>query len=375
MLRVSRLLNKKNISYLFLSLLTFNLILASLGGSMANPIFLSFCFNLFFWGLLLYAGINIKLPRYFKIYLLFLITGLTHYFFFGGNLKLFIILVSGAVYWITAHNLKDEIAKHIPWVIRILSIVMALFLFANIGKDLRSDVSENLFHPTATSKHNHIGDVFAVAVVPSILDPTVGFKPFNIFFSAISLFFVAFSFSRSAVVSLIFSVLFVYLISGHKYRQKMVLNIIFILGLCLIVYFGTQKTTIFSRPYFAESLGLLIKNPWGIGFGNFPKYYPGVEIVHSLIVEIVVGYGVFATIGIYWIYLTLKQVVFESRLESKNGANIALFIAIVTNLAFDRTYLIPTFIWLMFVILGVIERGNIKARMHKLAINLRNKQT
>ncbi len=349
---IAKILDKKIISYFFLFFLSLNLILASIGGSMTTPLFLSFIINLFFWGVLLTGDHPITFPRYFKLYVLFLAIGLLHYIFFKGNIKLYMILVSGAIYWITAYNFKSQISKLLPFVLQVLSVVIVIFFLVNIGKDLRFDVTENLFHPTATSKHNHIGDLFALTLVSNIKHVSAGFRFSNIVFIVVSLIFMAISYSRSAVVSLLISIAYLFSTSKNKQKISLFLKILFVVGVSLVVYFGLQKTTIFSRPYFAESFWLLLKNPFGIGFGNFPLYNHNIQVVHSIIMEIIVGYGLFSIVWIYWFYISLTQV-----LKSDNNKVLsAVYLGIITNLAFDRTYLIPTFVWLLFVILGVLEQ-------------------
>lgn len=345
----------KKLTAAYITLTALNCIFASIGGNMITPIIFSILKNILFMGLILLLKGELKLPSNFNLYICFVVLAVFHFFYFGGSLKLLFIFISSTFYYIVFRNLRDEIQPHLPVLVKIMSWSMTILFLATINMEMNNDVTENLFHPTSTSKHNHLGDILALAAIPELFNLINKFNLGNIARLFLYLILIPFSFSRSAVVTL--GVVIFFLLKKLRPEKLVSTTTTVMIGLgVLFVVFGSVKSTLFSRPYYLNSLSLFISNPLGIGYGNFPKYYQGIEVVHSLPFEVLVGFGIFSAVFFAWLYKVIKMVI-----KSNNSLIIqATFIATLTNVTFDRTYLIPSVIWLMFACLGTLDDEPIK---------------
>jgi hypothetical protein len=312
---------------------------------------LSITITLLFLGVKLIKGVEIKIPKNFKIFFIFTIGLLLHLLLFGGVIIWFWLFLSAGLYWITFYNIKDSAKKYfIPFIIFLGLLMLALFMFSKL-RGINFLSPDNLFLPLrADILHNHIGDLWAVILVITIYKSLTKFKTWHLPVVLIGITMLALSFSRSAVVSLIVGAMYiVYKLNLHL-KKNIVALVVFVCSV-LFIYFSFYKSTIFARPYFLEALHSLVNTPFGIGMAKFSEVSPETNVVHNIVLEVVSGIGVFSAIFIYWLYKVGKSIY-----ENKN-INIeltAIFIAIFVNFFFDSTYVIPGMLWIWFIALALI---------------------
>jgi len=139
----------------------------------------------------------------------------------------------------------------------------------------------------------------------------------------------------------------------------------------LFVFAGAQKITLFSRPYFVQGIVGFVRNPLGIGMGNFiivssdsANHLWGMDafssIAHNIVLEILTGMGVFGFIFLAWLVIILKDVWHNNK--TKDIIYQALFVTLGVNFLFDTTYFISTMLWLWFGSLGLSLPRNISAK-------------
>jgi hypothetical protein len=139
--------------------------------------------------------------------------------------------------------------------------------------------------------------------------------------------------------------------------------ILFIIVFALFLIAGIEKSLLFSRPYFVQSVSGFFKFNYGLGLGNFGilsfmsngggsilKSYS--SYAHNIFLEMVSGIGVYSIIFFYWFYKVAKS------LLNKNKSQYlfkALFLALTVNFMFDYTYFIPAMLYLWFAFLGISQ--------------------
>ncbi|OGM59246.1 hypothetical protein A3A75_03925 [Candidatus Woesebacteria bacterium RIFCSPLOWO2_01_FULL_39_10] len=107
----------------------------------------------------------------------------------------------------------------------------------------------------------------------------------------------------------------------------------------------------------------LIKNPFGIGVGNFvytsyanKDFISGLNsfsfYAHNIFLEVISGMGI---LGLSFIFWFIK--VFTKVMNSSNSRIIftAIFLVLTVNFMFDITYFNPTMMWLWFISLGLAQ--------------------
>jgi hypothetical protein len=214
------------------------------------------------------------------------------------------------------------------------------------------------------SRHYHIGDLWAFALV-LILGKNWGkFDLKTWILLDLGFLFLVLSNARSSYLSLIVG--FVYFIVkkyGVGQFKKVVPAVFMILITTLFIFSSITKTTIFSRPYFLQSIEGFIKHPFGVGMGNFKQigleYYAKTGdtskfslYTHNLFLEALSGIGIFSIVFLAFLFLTAKDVLTEKKRNLEWGA---LIFAILTNFMFDTTYTIPGLIWILFIAIGVFQ--------------------
>jgi len=132
----------------------------------------------------------------------------------------------------------------------------------------------------------------------------------------------------------------------------------------LFVFAGAQKITLLSRPYFVQGIVGFIRNPQGVGMGNFgsissdpANHLLGMSdlssVAHNIILEILTGMGVFGFAFLAWLAVVLKGI---WRNNKKNDIVFqAIFISLGVNFLFNTTYCIPAMLWLWFATLGLAQ--------------------
>lgn len=308
---------------------------------------LSFCLL----GVWLIRGVKIEVPKYFWLYLIFLISLFVHQKIAGGEISFFFLFASAGMYWIVARNLKETINKYLTIFLVIFSGLMSMLYFGALSIGISSFESNSLFLPLANgSFHNHLGDLWAITFVAVFYSFVKKRNTYNTILLGLSSIFIVMSFSRSALISIAAGVGYICYVSREELKIKKVLWFLIPILSLLFIYFGFFKTTLFSRPYIHEGISSVIVHPLGVGVGNFNKVSKESSLAHNIILEIIAGMGVFSAIFAAWIvYIT------KSYITNKQNVVLfsAIFMAISANFLFDTTYTIPAMIWLFFISLAL----------------------
>ncbi len=84
---------------------------------------------------------------------------------------------------------------------------------------------------------------------------------------------------------------------------------------------------------------------------NFAEVSETTNVVHNVILEFLVGMGVFSSVFFLWLYKAFRYLI-----NTRNIMLVAVLISIFTNFLFDTTYVIVGMLWLWFATLGIVEK-------------------
>ncbi len=271
-----------------------------------------------------------------------------------------LLFIGGVLFLLASYNLSDYIKKHFHiYFITISSIIGIIYLFSRFIYDpfnLLKDVDLLLTNP----KYPHIllGDLSAVTFVLSLYQYMKQKKYIYLLTLFLSIFLIAISFSRSALVSIGAGVFYLMYIKGVISRHKKKVVLFFILISIAFILNGLTKSIIFNRIYYIQALYVFITHPLGIGMGNFSTLFDyGISTsvnsiyTHCLFLEVLIGTGVWGVSFFIWFYKTLKNV-FINKDDNKNIACILAIVTLLANFTFNSTYTIPIMFWIFFICLG-----------------------
>lgn len=321
------------------------------------------------------------------------------------SIQYLFVLISLFLAFLISYNYKNEIEKPITILIFASSFLFTIYslLFA---------IHLNLFVPqngyqfvfSRFSSHNHLGDFL---VLPTILciyylfhksnkpsyDPKSSIinHAFHMILATcyiiLATYFIFFSYSRSAYLTLAVTITFIllaYLQKKHSWPTKWVMRIIIFVVLLTTGFFliattnQAQKQPITSvtnktlvqdgglkykdlsggRPeYIRQSLLSAQKNPiFGIGPNNFAyasKLYSNdptrsTQSAHNIFLEILVGQGLLGLLSFAGLILIIL-------IKSRKNALFYLFLAMLINFQTDYTYQIYSFLLLFFALAGIVS--------------------
>lgn len=293
---------------------------------------------------------KVTFPNNFFIYILFLAIYAAHYAFFGGQIIYLLIYVSAALYWLIIYNLRGFTKKYFAAYLISLGLILGSLYFKSLLNGTTYQIQDSLFLPIGPNiLHNHLGDVWALIILMLIYKALEKLRNWHIPLFLLGIVFLSISLSRSAIATLVVGIVYIFYNSEEAKGSKNIRGPILILASILFLLFGIQKTTIFSRPYFETAFGSIIKSPLGIGFGNFYEVSTQSSLTHNILLEFVVGIGIFALPFIIWLYKTFRSLV------NRNTDVLfkALFIGLFVNFFFDTTYIIPAMVWIWFSVLAL----------------------
>ncbi len=276
----------------------------------------------------------------------------------------------GILFWLIFYNLKRG-ERFLELLVLNLALLYSFFYTAT--KIFNIDLvrfSQLFFQEGLASRHYHMGDLWAYALVLIIGLNWDNFKLKTWVLIDIGFLFLVLSSARSAFVSLGIGILYIVTKTNKvdfnnklPNSKKLIPVMLVALTIGLFVFSSINKSTLFSRPYFAQSIESFFKYPLGIGMGNFRQisleYFNKSGdaskfsiYTHNIFLEALSGVGIFSILFLSFIYTTTKEV-----LNKQNGKPVwgALYLAILSNFMFDTTYTIPGLVWLLFMVLGVFE--------------------
>lgn len=344
--------NKSVVDKVFLLLAFILITLGAIGSYKDYSIPLSIVIVSTYLGITILHTGRIQVPAHSKLFFVSLIVLLIHTILMHGKIAYFWLFLSSGLYWIAFYNVKGLTSGYFHYFIASLGILMAaIFLFVkSIG--LNSFSPDNLFLPLSTiTVHNHLGDLWAIIIVMLLGGFLKKFVKWNILLTTIGVLIIMFSYSRSAILSVLAGTVFVNYKNNKLIEIKKYIYLITAICIAILLYFSLTKSIIFSRPYFSEAIISIINTPLGIGMGNFAKVSPETNNVHNLILEFAVGMGIFSIFFLYWLFNILIDL-FKNK--EKNVIYSAVIISLITNFLFDTTYVIPAMIWIFFSPLALV---------------------
>jgi O-antigen ligase len=302
---------------------------------------------------------------YYFIFSLFLVVSLFWSKDQGKSILATLPYLAGGLVLFVSQNQKKKLLKFIDWIVVIPGIVFGFFYFSSKFTLNLTSGPFSLFLPVSSAyNHIHIGDYWVLIGLLSIynLISKQKNKVIYAFLIVVSAFFITISFSRSAYVALIAGIVFLFYKSSwlKKYKKLFWALTIFVAAIFFVV--STQKTTLFSRQYFVQAVLGVVDNPLGVGMGNFniisenPEYQvyhleSFSNNPHNIILDVFVGMGVLGMSFVYFLFYSFKKILKDK--DKKAILPQTLFVALTTNFMFDFTYLIPTMLYLWFILLGL----------------------
>ncbi|MFV1917611.1 MAG: O-antigen ligase family protein [Patescibacteria group bacterium] len=315
---------------------------------------------------------KIKLPRGIILYSLFLILFIAHSFkvsiYSKKSLEVFSLFFGGGLFWVAAYNLRDELRPYFDKIIIIFGLIFAgLYFFNNLFGDPTLVKPWSLYaQASAFVNHNHIGDLWAVVLTVAAFYAAKKPKSLYIWILIpLGVYLLVASQSRSAYVALAVGVSCLAKELGLIGRYKKAFVLFIVLILALFLYVGTQKSILFSRPYYMQAIVGFIRTPQGVGVGNFgiiskdpANHILGLSgfssVAHNIVLEVMTGLGILGLVFVGWFIKILYELWKKS--SSKELVYKATFFALTANFLFDTTYFIPVMLWLWFTALGLSQK-------------------
>lgn len=366
------------LSMIYKLFLIFSFLALFVSGISSDTIFLSILISLpaLCLGLahLIQNGMKINFPKHFAIMLLFVIILQIYPIFLTDKLNPFyftLIFAEGLAYWLIFFNIKGGGGVLKSILIKLALLYSIFYVITKIFDLNLVKLSELFFLEGLPSRHYHFGDLWAFTLLVIIGLSWGKFRLKDWLLMGLGFLFLIVSSARSAYLSLLLG--FVYLIS-KKWKGESLNKFIPIAFVCLVVglfiFASTTKTTLFSRPYFLQSIEAFPSHPLGVGMGNFKligeyilktttaksvslSYY-----THNILLEALSGVGVFSILFLIFLVNIARDI-----LKEKSGNIVwgAVLIAILVNFMFDTTYTIPGLIWILFMTLGIFQAKKLSA--------------
>ncbi len=321
---------------------------------------------------ILYFGKGrLLLPRHFNVFILFSVLFAATLFWSKdpfNSFRYFLMFIAGGFFYLLIFNIKKYDKNIENKTINLLILLGFCFTIWAIVEKITGVKQIGSFglirYASVTRNHHHLGDFWVIIVIISIynffLNKARDYKWLIIL--TVGVLIIMLSGSRSALVSLFMGVIFLYYKEPVFQKFKKVFVGLLILLSLIMLYIGSSKGIFFEREYFIQAIVGIIKNPLGIGVGNFElisgdsKYsILGLSnfssVTHNLILEILLGMGVFGLSFVVW--FTKIAVDLLNKRSNKNILFQAVFVALTINFMFDFTYFIPTMLWFWFISLSL----------------------
>lgn len=296
-----------------------------------------------------------------------------------SSMRIFLIfLIGGGWLWVGSllggkKGLVSE--KKLALMVTMLGLV---WLVVFVAQEMRSDgvvvgLSNLTGWSTHTRDHSHLGDWWALVVLGMVWSSTkykeqrTKNKALSMGMIAVGLVIIYISRSRSAVLSLLVGLIYLY---GDKYSFKNNKNIkwVGVLGSLLFILLGISKRTFFNRQYWVQGILGWWRHPLGLGMGSFGKLSEDVSnhffglsnfatVAFNLPLEILVGMGVLGFYFWWWLYKYVVKLFVDGKIRPTQVSG--LVVALGVNFMFDSTYFVAPMWWVFLFLVGVMSgRGN-----------------
>ena len=330
--------------------------------------------------------LKIKIPRYFWVYGIFLATVLitnllhSHTPYNIGNIFLSNFIL-GTIFWLAAYNIKNpKLNTAILKIVILLGGIFAIVSFTLLALMLQNTnltsilvslpSSVSLVIPLQTSFHHQfIGDYWEIVILAAFYFASK--KDNWKYWALIVIGFVILipSQSRSALLALAIGIILLKPLGNEvKIINSKISNILLVILAILFVAVGIEKPTIFSRIYFIKAIYGFIQHPLGIGMGNFWNIDSSNHIsifnfyavqarslyTHNIILEIILGLGIFSLPFLIWI--TAISISLLNNSDQNVLIYRSIFFVILINFLFTQTYINPAMFCVMFINLGLAQK-------------------
>lgn len=285
-----------------------------------------------------------------------------------NSIEYIILFLASLGFWLFFYNSDDFYKKYLIRIIPVIGILFfLLFLFTNLTKlpFITKLIPENcctLYSPYSEN-HNHLGDYWSIVILVllnNLLNTNSLLRLVYLFTGFLILFI---SKSRSAVVGILIPLYF-FLDKKITKEKKKYIDYLFIFLFLTLFIVSLNKVTIFSRPYYIQAIISLLKNPIGIGMGNFryiTSEIPGFIFTssfaakaHNIFFEVTSGLGVLSIPFFVFFIQSVRETIKNKKKQNSIFSLILLSLSI--NFFFNVTYAIPTMLWLWFSTLGIIQK-------------------
>lgn len=288
-------------------------------------------------------------------------------FIYGLGLYTALILIS-----IYSYNHKEELKSTLKKLIIVLSLVFVVMNFfkPQLIKLIPFFALNNSHLISYTSlTHNHLGDFLVLPLAILIIEMLNKVTRAKLLFFVIIFVSYIFSYSRSAYLSLITTlILLIYFIFRKFSLNKKTVIIVSLLISTLFLFFSPVLTRLsfkergeknffgYREIYYKKAIEGFIKKPFfGWGAGN----YSNINYVDKQHLEVGSAYShnifldMLSENGIFTFVAFLLMIAYGLFYGEKN-LYYYLFIALLINFQTDFTYTIIPFFWLFFINLGLI---------------------
>jgi hypothetical protein len=275
------------------------------------------------------------------------------------------IFGEGLLYWLIFFNIKNGGNLFRSLLIKLTLLYSLFYVLTRFSNLNLTTFSAYFFQEGLPSKHYHIGDLWAFTLTLIVGLGWGKFKLKDWLIMDLGILFLVISNARSAYLSLLLGFAYIATKRWGKAKINRYLPIIFFFStIGLFMFASSSKTTLFSRPYFLQSITSFPTHPLGVGFGNFKlineyilkttlaKEVSLSSYVHNIFLEALSGVGIFSVLFLIFLIQVAKDLWQASSEKVVWGA---LLTAILINFMFDTTYTIPSLIWILFICLGVFQ--------------------
>ena len=306
----------------------------------------------------IYVDNNIRIPKSFLYYVIFVFALGVHTYIFNGEFLFFWIFLSGGLVWIHTLYFQNIYSRFSDLLLILLGLMMGILYFYSLRSPINLPNLVSLFSaPTESVKHSNLGDLWAIVLIPVVYKIIYNKSNIYIPILAFGLYFLYISYSRAALFSLSVGIIYLIYKSKNFKTKDYIIPVIFTVILLLFTYFGANKTTLLSRPYFIQSIIGIYRYPLGTGIGNFGLISHDSNMVHNIFLEMLSGMGIFSLFFFVWT-ISLFKIYTNTSNKTSNNIIIAEMLAITTNFFFNTSYTIPGYVWLFFIVLGLLKNEN-----------------
>lgn len=334
------------------------LILGGIGIGSTFVLFVNISTCLIFLGVKLIVEGKLRFDKYLLLYFFFLMTLLLGYLVSKSSLNFFYLFLSGGLEWLLVLNFKEVFNKNFSKIIVIYGLLMGIMYFWTFFNDVQIENLTSLFYPaTSNILHSNIGDLWAIVLIQFYFF-TNSRNVIKMWLPiCLGLFFLAVSYSRTAVLALFTGVIYIH-IQKNKLKKIDVLwknkIPIIMLSFAVVMIFlasGVGKSLLASRPYFLNSILNIPKHPVGVGMGNFGLIDTSTNYAHNIVLEVLSGIGYLSIVFLIWFFTILKKALAD-------GPNTHIKATLLTTTVlflFSPIYIIPGAIWLWFTAIGLSD--------------------